>query len=434
MKLSRKVGAVSQIMQIFLQDSTNTAGGGLTGLTNTAAGLTCYYIRDTDTAATSMSLVTMTIGTFSSSGFRQIDATNMPGCYQVCPPNAAFTAGASSCIIMLKGATNLAPLVMEIDLDSQVDVTHISGAVVNTTVAQVGVNLVSVSGVANNVTVAQVGVNIVNIKGTPSSGAAGYMALDFSAITNTASTQSFTNMTISPTQKVDVDTIKTNPVVNGGTVTFPTNSTLASTVNITAGTITTATNVTTVNGLAANVITAASIAAAALNGKGDWATVNPTNLTAAQIATGVWQDTTAGDFTTAGSIGKSLFTSGNAPGASSGLALVGSNMGSVTAIGAGGITNTSFAASAIDAAALATDAVAEIAAGLLGTALAEIATDPGATPTLSRAIMLPYMGIRNARVTDSGAGTDTIANNAGSVILTAAISDAANVFTKAKYA
>jgi hypothetical protein len=39
--------------------------------------------------------------------------------------------------------------------------------------------------------------------------------------------------------KVDVDTIKTNPVVNGGTITFPTTATLASTTNISAGTITT---------------------------------------------------------------------------------------------------------------------------------------------------------------------------------------------------
>ena len=53
-------------------------------------------------------------------------------------------------------------------------------------------------------------------------------------------------------------------------------------------------------------------------------------LTAAAIATGIWQDATAGDFTTSGSIGKSLFTSGNAPGAASGLALVGSNMGTIT--------------------------------------------------------------------------------------------------------
>ncbi len=49
-------------------------------------------------------------------------------------------------------------------------------------------------------------------------------------------------------------------------------------------------------------------------------------LTAAAIATGVWQDATAGDFTATGSIGKSLYTSGNAPGAASGLALVGSAM------------------------------------------------------------------------------------------------------------
>lgn len=55
-------------------------------------------------------------------------------------------------------------------------------------------------------------------------------------------------------------------------------------------------------------------------------------LTAAQIATGVWQDSTAGDFTAASSIGKSLYTSGNAPGAASGIALVGSNMGTVTSV------------------------------------------------------------------------------------------------------
>lgn len=89
-------------------------------------------------------------------------------------------------------------------------------------------------------------------------------------------------------------------------------------------------------------------------------------LTAAQIATGIFQDTTAGDFTVAGSIGKSLFTSGNAPGVAGGLALVGSNVGTVTSvsgsvgsvtgnvggnvtgsvgsIAAGGISNASFAA------------------------------------------------------------------------------------------
>lgn len=68
----------------------------------------------------------------------------------------------------------------------------------------------------------------------------------------------------------DVDTIKTNPVVNAGTVTFPTTATLASTTNITAGTIATVTNLTNLPSIPANWITAAGITAAALNGKGDW--------------------------------------------------------------------------------------------------------------------------------------------------------------------
>jgi hypothetical protein len=65
------------------------------------------------------------------------------------------------------------------------------------------------------------------------------------------------------TQKVDLDTIKTQSVTCAGGVTVPA-ATLASTTNITAGTVTTATNVTTVNGLAAGVITASSIAADAI--------------------------------------------------------------------------------------------------------------------------------------------------------------------------
>ncbi len=48
-------------------------------------------------------------------------------------------------------------------------------------------------------------------------------------------------------------------------------------------------------------------------------------LTAAQIATGVWQDSTSGDFTAGSSIGKSLYTSGVVPGASGGLFIAGTN-------------------------------------------------------------------------------------------------------------
>jgi hypothetical protein len=67
------------------------------------------------------------------------------------------------------------------------------------------------------------------------------------------------------------------------------------------GVITTLTNLPAIT---SNWLTAAGIATGALNGKGDWNTTTPP--TTAAIATGVWQDTTAGDFTVALSIGKSI--------------------------------------------------------------------------------------------------------------------------------
>lgn len=94
--------------------------------------------------------------------------------------------------------------------------------------------------------------------------AGGEAGVDWANVGSPTTTVDLSGTTIKTTQKVDVDTIKTNPVVNGGTITFPTNATVASTTNITAGTVTTATNVTTVNGLAAGVITATSIAADAI--------------------------------------------------------------------------------------------------------------------------------------------------------------------------
>ncbi len=88
-------------------------------------------------------------------------------------------------------------------------------------------------------------------------------------------------------------------------------------------------------------------------------------LTAAQIATGVWQDATPGDFTVSSSIGKSLFTSGNAPGAASGLALVGSNMGTITGGTVTTLTNLpTIPNNWITAAGIASDAGTEVAAAV----------------------------------------------------------------------
>lgn len=67
----------------------------------------------------------------------------------------------------------------------------------------------------------------------------GEAGVDWANVGSPTTTQTLTGTTIATTQKVDIETIKTNPVVNAGTITFPTTATLASTTNITGGTITT---------------------------------------------------------------------------------------------------------------------------------------------------------------------------------------------------
>lgn len=67
----------------------------------------------------------------------------------------------------------------------------------------------------------------------------GEAGIDWANVGAPTTALALTGTTIATTQKVDIETIKTNPVVNAGTVTFPTTATLASTTNLTAGTITT---------------------------------------------------------------------------------------------------------------------------------------------------------------------------------------------------
>jgi hypothetical protein len=115
-KLTKPIGATSQILEVFIQDSESTTGAGKTGLAHDSASLTAYYHRNTAAAAVQISLVDMTVGTFTSSGFKEVDSVNLPGFYQLCVPNAAYASGADSFSVMLKGASGMAPLPLEVQL------------------------------------------------------------------------------------------------------------------------------------------------------------------------------------------------------------------------------------------------------------------------------------------------------------------------------
>jgi len=101
-------------------------------------------------------------------------------------------------------------------------------------------------------------------------------------------------------------------------------------------------------------------------------------------------------------------------------------------LAANGIPIGAIATDAITAAAFATDAINEIRDAIYDGTMTELAADPGASPSLKGAIALLYMAVRNKR--DTTATADEIHNNAGTVILTAVVSDDTVVFTKDKYA
>lgn len=191
------------------------------------------------------------------------------------------------------------------------------------------------------------------------------------------------------TQKVDLDTIKTQAVTAAAGVTFPTS--IASPTNITAGTITTATNVTTVNGLAANVITTASIADDAITDAKVAADVTIASVTGAVgSVTGAVGSVTGAVGSVTGAVGS---VAGNVGGNVAG------SIGSVTAgvtVAVGGIVAGAHAAAELNA----------IADGLLDRNMAT-GTDSGTNSTAFRTPRQALRRLRNKEAIAAGTGTVT---------------------------
>ena len=140
MKLALKKGATSVRLYVFVLDSTLTTGAGKTGIAYNAASLVAYYVRP-GAAAVAITLATQTVtGAYSSGGWVEVDATNMPGVYRFDVPDAAHAAGVDAAVVMIKGATGMAPVTIEVQLTDfdlnnaapPVDVTKWNGTAVAT--------------------------------------------------------------------------------------------------------------------------------------------------------------------------------------------------------------------------------------------------------------------------------------------------------------
>ena len=118
MKLIRKKNSTSNIIHLFIQDSSKSDGSGKANIYYNSPTLLAYYIRAGAAAEQGISLVDITtLGTYVSGGFKQVQSTNMPGVYEFHPPDACFATGADQVVIMLWNVANMAPLPIEIQLD-----------------------------------------------------------------------------------------------------------------------------------------------------------------------------------------------------------------------------------------------------------------------------------------------------------------------------
>lgn len=383
MKLSILAGATSQSVNIFIRDSSSTTGAGLTGLAYNTASLVAYYtFTGANAGSTAITLATLAAvnSAYSSGGFKEIDATNMPGWYRLDLPNAVLATSKGRVVgVHLKGATNMAPCPVEIELTAtdnqsatafitgvnslappsnwnltsidsngrvdiikvagtpqtardlgasvllssgtgtgqldftsgvvkgnvtqfngssatsasgrpEVNATHWNGTAV-TTPNTAGTPVVDVGRINNVVTtsVTTVGANVgttqpVNFSGT---GASAYVKGDLEQWIGTAplalSSQQVQAI-VPDTQKVDLNTIKTQAVTCAGAVTIPA-ATLASTTNITAGTITTVTTLTNAPSDSSGVTTLLARIGGAITISGGRVDANTTYLAGAPLDT-----------------------------------------------------------------------------------------------------------------------------------------------------
>lgn len=108
--------STNKIIPVFIQDTSNPYGAGLTGVVPSSSGLICFYKRNTDTSLTQFSLVSGVLGSYIASGIAPLSNSIAPGDYELCLPNACFATGADFVTATLYGVRNMLPVKIDIQL------------------------------------------------------------------------------------------------------------------------------------------------------------------------------------------------------------------------------------------------------------------------------------------------------------------------------
>lgn len=125
----KKNGSTSNIVRVFLPDSASTTGAGKTGLTSASGGLIISTIAHNEasattyTAAGSTTETITTLGTFAAPTstkcrFKEVDATNFPGMYEIQIADARWAVSSAKDLIISIQATGVVPTFIKYQLSS----------------------------------------------------------------------------------------------------------------------------------------------------------------------------------------------------------------------------------------------------------------------------------------------------------------------------
>lgn len=271
-KLSIVAGAIDQSCTIFIQDSSSTVGAGLSGLAYNTASLAAYFtFAGANATATVITLATLAgvTSAHSDGGFIELDATHMKGLYRFDFLDTMLaTSKGRSVTAYFYGAANMAPCVFDVELTAWDNQDGVRGA------------LTALPNAAANAA-----------GGLPIS-TAGALDMDDIGADVDAIQTSTAGLTYTVSNQVDVNVKSFAGTASAGTAGYV----APDWAHVGAPTTTVDLSGTTIKNVDNAIATVTTVT---------------NQLTAAAIATGVWEDTTAGgDFGTAGSIGKLIATTG----------------------------------------------------------------------------------------------------------------------------
>ena len=271
MLIGYKRGQGSVVLRIKILNSSVSTGAGLTGLTSASSGLIISSIADNEAAATAYTVAGATIETITTLGtyaaptatkcrFKEVDATNHKGVYEIHIADARFAvSSAKSLLVSISGATNAVECDVVVplrDLDPYDAVRAGLTAIPNVASGSAGAIITSGTGTAQlsvSTGIAQAdvarwlgtAVSTPTVAGVPNVNAktwndlttvalplipttagrtldvsvGGEAGVDWANVGSPTTALALTGTTIATTQQVDVNTIKTQVVTCGAGVT-----------------------------------------------------------------------------------------------------------------------------------------------------------------------------------------------------------------------